>query len=151
MVQHLVRYRAAAGQRCAPGQVVTGLVEVGLTRPDRRGQGVAVGEQGAHLSHGLRQVRLGLVQRELGVRAVESYQRLTGLYDVGILGVYRQYRTGGLRHDLHHVTGHIGIVGVLDEATGEGPPASVPGTRDSEQQAEQQHQPPSPALVVRGS
>ncbi len=45
-----------------------------------------VGIQRAHLAHGLRQLRLGLLERHPGVGRVQRDQHLAGVHEVGVVG-----------------------------------------------------------------
>ena len=91
--------RAGGDQRGAPRDVVFGAQhvaararQVGLASVDLRLQRAVVDEQDARLAHRLRQLRLGLVERDAGVGRIELDQQLAGLDEVGVVGGDRDAR-----------------------------------------------------------
>jgi hypothetical protein len=121
VVVFLAADRAGGEQRLAPRHVALRLDHValqprhvGLAQRDLRLEGGVVGVQGAHLAHRLRELRLGLLERDLRVGGVEPHQHLAGLDEVGVVGVDREHRPAHLRRDLDQVALHIGVVGRLE-------------------------------------
>jgi len=76
-------------------------------------------------------LRLSLIQRHLGVGAVEAHQGLSGLDELGVIGADRNYRPGDLRRDLDDVAAYVGVIGRLVIAQHLRPVEAVP-ERDGE-------------------
>jgi hypothetical protein len=120
VVELLAADGAALHQRRAPGDVVLRAQHlaararrIGLARRDLRLQGAVVDEQRPHLAHRLGQLRLGLLEPDLRVGAVERDERLAGLHVVGVVGMDCDHGAGDLRRHLDDVALHVGVVGAL--------------------------------------
>lgn len=124
VLELLAGHRAGGGHLLAAGEVVASPGQIGLALPDRGFEGAPGGVQRAHFAHGLGELGLGLLQRDLGVVGVEAHQRLSGLDELGVVGVDGDHGAGDLRGDLHDVARHVGVVGVFQEAPVGGPPAA---------------------------
>ena len=82
VLQLLAAHGAAGQQRAAPGDVGLGARQLGLhagqlglALADAGGQCGVLRVQRAHLAHGLRQLRLGALQRQLRVGGVQPHQQ----------------------------------------------------------------------------
>ncbi len=147
--QFLSAHRAGTRQLLAAAQRILRLgyiglrdADIGLPHGNLGSQGAVVGKAHPHLTHRLRQQGLGLLQRHMGVGAIELHQRLAGLDQLGIVGVDGGHRAAHLRRDLHQIALHIGVIGV---GVAQGFPiviAAIDGADDDEKADGQQHQPP---------
>ena len=120
VAEFLARHGAVAGQRLAPLQVVGSARnlalrpdDVGISQRDLRGKGAIIGVQRAHLAHGLRQRRLGLVKCDFCVERIELHQGLAGFYKIGVVGHDGHDSAADLGRDLNHVALHVGVIGRL--------------------------------------
>ena len=116
MLQFLTGNRTTAGQAFATRQILLRGVEVGLPNGLRRGQLRRGGEQAAHRAHGQRQVRLGLIECDLGIGRIQAHQGLSRGHVLGVIGIDADHGAGDLRCDLDDIAVHIGIVGGLAKA-----------------------------------
>ena len=92
-------------------QIAPGARQFGFAQGDLRLERAVVSVERAHFAHRLRELRLGLVERNLGVGRIELDEQLPGLHVVGVVGVDRDHRAADLRSELHHVALHVGVVG----------------------------------------
>ena len=114
---------AGGQQRAAAVHVVFGAGDfglrtrqIGLAQADLGFERRVVGKQRAHFAHGLRQLRLGLVEGNARVGRVQRHQHLAGADEIGVLRANGHHRPAHLRGNLHHVAGGVGVVGGLKVA-----------------------------------
>ncbi len=120
MVHLLAAHGTRVRQRHAPREVVlsarefgSGTIDLRVPLRDVRGPCRVTDIHRADLAHGLRECRLRLLQRNLGIGAIERDKRLTGLHEVGVVGMDRKHDARDLRSDLHDVALDISVVGTL--------------------------------------
>ncbi len=101
------------------------------------------------LAHGARELRLGLLQRHLGVGAVQPHQLVAGLDEIGVVGAHRDHRAGDLRRHLHDVAADIGVVRGLRPAAGEPPPAAPDADADEKDEEDRDNRRPALAVGCR--
>ena len=109
----------------AAREVGAGPREIDLA-PGHRGLELGVvREHRAHFAHRLRELRLASLQRDARVGRVELHQLVARAHELGVVGPDRHDGARDLRHDLNHVSGHVGVVGRFDIARHRGPVGSV--------------------------
>ncbi len=146
MLQLFLRNRAAALEARATGVVALRLGKIRAADLHVRLQLRGGREQIAHLAHRLGELRLGLVQRHLGIRRIETHERLAGLDELSVVGADRHHGAGDLRRDLHDVAADVGIIRV-----GGVPQIAIPidavGGAEDEETAEDQREPAHPGAL----
>ncbi len=132
VLEFLGRDGAGAGELLASGEVLFGARQGCLAGRDDGVEGTVRAEQRCHFPHRLREFGFGLLQREAGVGVVDFDQCLTGLDEIGVVGVDGDDGAGDLRRHLDDVAGDIGVVGVHLEAADAVPPDGV-GAAEAEE------------------
>src|SRR5690606_27866770 len=91
-----------------------------------------VDKQGTYFTHSLRQLRLGLLQCNLCISAIKLDQRLTGLYQFGIVCMDGHYRATDLRCNLHYIASNIGVISIFEMTGLDSPPDTVTNQKNEE-------------------
>ena len=146
MLPLLCRNGARARQALAACEVFLGLGKIRLTHGDRGLQLPGCREQAAYLAHSLRELRIGLVERDLGIGLVEPHQRLSGIDELRVVGADRDNGPGDLRGDLHDVAADVGVIGRLDIAQRRHPIGAV-GNAHHGERADHDREPADAAFL----
>ncbi|MCY1525965.1 hypothetical protein D9M68_609660 [compost metagenome] len=131
---------AAVDVALRAGQLGLRAQDVGVAQVDVGGQGIVLDIDGAHLTHRLRQLGLGLLQGHVGVGRIQAHQRLAGGDGFRIVGFDGDDGAGHLGRDLHEVAVHVGIVGAFEVGAEQGPPDAVRDRDKNEGPGGQQQQ-----------
>ncbi|MNE59141.1 hypothetical protein D3C80_1542190 [compost metagenome] len=113
MLQFFTADGVKAAQYHAALQIVLRLAQVRLAQGNVGLILLAVDDQLVGLTHAVGQAGFGAFQRLFGIGRIQREQHIPLLHVVGIVEVDAVNATVHLGHDLHLVTGHIGVVRFL--------------------------------------
>ncbi len=136
MLQILRRDAAVARHLLAARQVGAGRRERNLALSKLCTQPFGLREQAAYLTHGPRQLGLGLGHCDFGVGGVDFDEELSALDILRVIDMDRAHLAWDLARDLHEIGGDIGIFGALVEAPVQQPIGAIRGEHQAGERGE---------------